>query len=68
MMKESGIDARWNYDHRADRIPGVPGTRGEYPADFIHLASTSLPPYLKDLTDLPGIIEYRVPVTEFEAV
>ncbi|MFA4826244.1 MAG: ATP-binding protein [Methanoregula sp.] len=33
-------------------------------ADFTHLAPTSLPPYLKDLTDLLGIIEYRVPVTE----
>jgi len=35
-------------------------------ADFTHLAPTSLPPYLKDLTDLLGIIEYRVPVTEYD--
>lgn len=35
-------------------------------ADFTHLAPTSLPPYLKDLTDLLGIIEYRVPVTEHD--
>jgi hypothetical protein len=33
-------------------------------ADFTHLGPTSLPPYLKDLVDLLGIIEYRVPVTE----
>ena len=35
-------------------------------ADFTHLAPTSLPSYLKDLTDLLGIIEYRVPVTELD--
>ena len=35
-------------------------------ADFTHLAPTSLPSYLKDLTDLLGIIEYRVPVTEHD--
>ena len=33
---------------------------------FTHLAPTSLPPYPKDLTDLLGIIEYRVPVTEHD--
>lgn len=33
-------------------------------ADFTHLAPTSLPPYLRDLVDLLGIVEYRVPVTE----
>ncbi|MDI6720223.1 MAG: ATP-binding protein [Methanomicrobiales archaeon] len=33
-------------------------------ADFTHIAPTSLPPYLRDLIDLLGIIEYRVPVTE----
>jgi len=33
-------------------------------ADFTHLGPTSLPPYQKDLVDLLGIIEYRVPVTE----
>jgi len=33
-------------------------------AAFTHLGPTSLPPYLKDLVDLLGIIEYRVPVTE----
>ena len=35
-------------------------------ADFTHLGPTSLPPYLKDLVDQLGIIEYRVPVTEQE--
>ena len=35
-------------------------------ADFTHLPPTSLPSYLKDLTDLLGIIEYRVPVTEHD--
>jgi AAA+ ATPase superfamily predicted ATPase len=35
-------------------------------ADFTHLAPTSLPHYLKDLVDLLGIIEYRVPVTEHD--
>ena len=33
-------------------------------ADFVRLAPTSLPPYLRDLVDLLGIIEYRTPVTE----
>ncbi|MDD4483812.1 MAG: ATP-binding protein [Methanoregula sp.] len=33
-------------------------------ADYTHLEPTSLPPYLRDLVDLMGIIEYRVPVTE----
>ncbi|MBP2144657.1 AAA+ ATPase superfamily predicted ATPase [Methanofollis sp. W23] len=33
-------------------------------ADVIHRAPTSLPPYLRDLVDLIGILEYRVPVTE----
>ena len=33
-------------------------------ADLVSLPSTSLPPYLRDLVDLLGIIEYRVPVTE----
>lgn len=33
-------------------------------ADFIHRPGTSLPPYLRDLVDLLGTIEYRIPVTE----
>jgi len=33
-------------------------------ADLVSLPSTSLPPYMRDLVDLLGIIEYRVPVTE----
>jgi len=33
-------------------------------ADVVRLPPTSLPPYLRDLIDLLGIIEYRVPVTE----
>lgn len=33
-------------------------------ADFVRLPPTSLPPYLRDLIDLLGIIEYRTPVTE----
>jgi AAA+ ATPase superfamily predicted ATPase len=33
-------------------------------ADFTGRAPTSLPPYLRDLVDLLGILEYRVPVTE----
>jgi AAA+ ATPase superfamily predicted ATPase len=33
-------------------------------ADFTGRAATSLPPYLRDLVDLLGILEYRVPVTE----
>jgi len=35
-------------------------------ADYTHLAPTSLPSYLRDLIDLMGIIEYRVPVTEID--
>ncbi len=35
-------------------------------ADYTHLEPTSLPPYLRDLIDLMGIIEYRVPVTEMD--
>ena len=33
-------------------------------ADRTHIAPSSLPPYLRELSDLLGIIEYRVPVTE----
>jgi len=33
-------------------------------ADVVRLPATSLPPYLRDLSDLLGVIEYRVPVTE----
>jgi AAA+ ATPase superfamily predicted ATPase len=33
-------------------------------ADFTHRPATSLPPYLRDLVDLLGILEYRIPVTE----
>jgi len=33
-------------------------------ADVVRLPATSLPPYLRDLVDLLGIIEYRIPVTE----
>lgn len=33
-------------------------------ADLVRLPSTSLPPYLRDLVDLLGIIEHRIPVTE----
>jgi uncharacterized protein len=33
-------------------------------ADVVRLPPTSLPPYFRDLVDLLGIIEYRVPVTE----
>jgi len=33
-------------------------------ADVVRLPPTSLPPYLRDLVDLLGVIEYRVPVTE----
>ena len=33
-------------------------------ADLVPFPSTSLPPYLRDLVDLLGIIEYRIPVTE----
>ncbi len=33
-------------------------------ADLVSLPSTSLPPYMRDLVDLLGIIEYRVPVTD----
>ncbi len=32
-------------------------------ADVVHLPTTSLPPYLRDLTDLLGVVEYRIPVT-----
>ncbi len=32
-------------------------------ADLVRLPATSLPPYFRDLTDLLGIIEYRIPVT-----
>ncbi|AGB01885.1 ATP-binding protein [Methanoregula formicica] len=35
-------------------------------ADYTHLEPTSLPSYLRDLIDLMGIIEYRVPVTEID--
>lgn len=35
-------------------------------ADYTHLEPTSLSPYLRDLIDLLGIIEYRVPVTEMD--
>lgn len=41
------------------------GTQKEI-ADFTHLAATSLPPYLRDLVDLLGLVEYRIPVTEQE--
>lgn len=33
-------------------------------ADVVRLPSTSLPPYLRDLVDLLGVIDYRLPVTE----
>jgi len=33
-------------------------------ADLTHIAPSSLPPYLTELSDILGIIEYRVPVTE----
>jgi len=33
-------------------------------ADVVRLPPTSLPPYLRDLVDLLGVIEYWVPVTE----
>lgn len=33
-------------------------------ADRTHIAPSSLPPYLRELSDLLGIIEYRVQVTE----
>ncbi|WP_301664584.1 ATP-binding protein [Methanoculleus frigidifontis] len=33
-------------------------------ADFVRLPPTSLPPYLRDLVDLLGVVEYRIPVTE----
>ncbi len=33
-------------------------------ADLTHIAPNSLSPYLNELTDILGIIEYRIPVTE----
>lgn len=33
-------------------------------ADVVRLPATSLPPYLRDLSDLLGVVEYRTPVTE----
>ncbi|HOI59251.1 MULTISPECIES: ATP-binding protein [unclassified Methanoculleus] len=33
-------------------------------ADVVRLPPTSLPPYLHDLVDLLGVVDYRVPVTE----
>lgn len=33
-------------------------------ADLTHIAPSSLPPYLTELSDILGIIEYRAPITE----
>ena len=62
MIEEFGREHATYYEILAASAQGKE-TQKEI-ADVVRLPSTSLPPYLRDLVDLLGVIDYRLPVTE----